>query len=119
MKRPNFEPPEPYGTYLGPAVTMSGRLRSSLPLNVRCVFRGTLEGTFIRIDRNADVQTTACTAQQAVIAGHFTGAMSVVDSIVILPHATVAADIRAADIQIIEGATFEGSIETYERDERH
>jgi len=54
-----------------------------------------------------------------VIAGRFVGAMSVVDRVVILPNATVAADIKAADIQIAEGATFEGSIETYDRNERH
>lgn len=119
MKRLNFEPSEPYGTYIGPAVTMNGRLRSSLPLNLRCTFHGVLEGTFIRIDRNADIQTSTCTARQAVIAGRFAGAMSVVDSIVMLPNAIVAADIKAADIHIIEGAKFEGSIETYDRDESH
>jgi len=98
---------------------MNGRLRSSLPLNLRCAFHGALEGTFIRIDRNADIQTSTCTARQVVIAGRFAGAVSVADSIVILPNAIVAADIKAADIHIIEGAKFQGSIETYDRDERH
>ncbi|MEN6499329.1 MAG: polymer-forming cytoskeletal protein [Rectinema sp.] len=119
MKRLNFEPPEPYGTHIGSAVTMNGKLSSSLPLNLLCTFHGSLNGTFIRIDRNADVHTSTCTAQQMVIAGRFVGAMSVVDGVVILPNATVAADIKAADIQIAEGAIFEGSIETYDRNERH
>jgi cytoskeletal protein CcmA (bactofilin family) len=119
MKRLNFEPPEPYGTYIGPAVTLNGQLHSSLPLNLRCAFHGSLEGTFIRIERNADIKTSTCTAQQAVIAGRFAGAMNVADTIVILPNATVTGSLRAADIQIIEGAKFEGSIEMHDRDGGH
>jgi len=111
MKRLNFEPPEPFGTYIGPAVTLNGKLRSSLPLNLRCVFHGSLEGTFIRIDHNADIKTSACTVQRAVIAGRLVGSLNVADTIVILPKATVTADIKAADIRIIEGAKFEGTIE--------
>jgi len=111
MRRLNFEPPEPYATYIGPAVILNGKLRSNLPLDLRCVLHGSLEGTFIRIDHNADIETGMCTAQHAVIAGRFTGPLNVADTIVILPNANVLADIKAANIRIFEGAKFEGDIE--------
>ncbi|GAB6277787.1 MAG: hypothetical protein SAMD01599839_23270 [Rectinema sp.] len=111
MKRLNFEPPEPYATYIGPAVILNGKLRSNLPLDLRCALHGSLEGTFIRIDRNADIETNTCTVQKALIAGRFTGSMNAADTIVILPNANVRADIKAAHIRIIEGAKFEGDIE--------
>ena len=126
MRKLNFEPPEPYATYIGPSVGLKGKLSSSLPLDLRCVLHGTLEGTFVRVGRSAIVDVNACNVHEAVIAGRFSGSLNATNSIVILPNANVQADIKATKIRIIEGAKFEGHIEVtdislneHERDRGH
>jgi len=111
MKVLSFEPPAPFATQVGQSVTLNGKLRSNLPLSLRCTFRGSIEGTFIRIERSAHIEAESCTVQNAVIAGSFTGRIKALDSLAFLPGAHIAADIYAARLQIMEGAAFEGSIE--------
>lgn len=111
MKGLSFEPPEPFATQIGQSVIMNGNLRSNLPLSLRCTFRGSIEGTFLRIERNAHIEANTCTVQKAVIAGRFTGQIKAFDSLVLLPSSHISATISTARLQIIEGATFEGGIE--------
>ncbi len=111
MKVLSFEPPEPFATQIGQSVILNGKLRSNLPLSLRCTLRGSIEGTFVRIERSAHIEANSCTVQNAVIAGCFTGRLKAVDSLVFLPSSHISADIYTARLQIIEGATFEGGIE--------
>ena len=110
MKKLNLEPSEPYGTHIGPALILNGILRSSQPLDLHCVFHGSIEGTFIKITRNAKIDVDLLRARQVIIAGQFKGYMSVSEEIVILPNASVKSDIKVSCLHIIEGAQFEGKI---------
>ena len=110
MKKLNLEPSEPYGTHIGPAIILNGILRSSQPLDLHCVFHGSIEGTFIKISRNAKIEADLLRAQKVIIAGQFNGSMSVSEEIIILPGASVTSDIKVACLHIIEGAQFEGKI---------
>ena len=110
MKKLNLEPSEPYGTHIGPALILNGILRSSQPLDLHCVFHGSIEGTFIKISRNAKIEADLLRAQKVIIAGQFNGSMSVSEEIIILPGASVTSDIKVACLHIIEGAQFEGKI---------
>ncbi|OQB95644.1 MAG: Polymer-forming cytoskeletal [Spirochaetes bacterium ADurb.Bin110] len=110
MKKLNLEPSEPYATHIGPALALNGILRSSQPLDLHCVFHGSIEGTFIKISRNAKIEADLLRAQKVIIAGQFNGSMSVSEEIIILPGASVTSDIKVACLHIIEGAQFEGKI---------
>jgi cytoskeletal protein CcmA (bactofilin family) len=112
MKKLNFEPSEPYATHIGPAVAMRGKLRSSLPLDLRCSLNGSIEASFIRIASSAHIETRDCDVAVAIIAGDFAGSMRATESILILPNAKVHAHIKAARVQIADGALFEGEIDT-------
>ncbi len=111
MKKSNLEPSEPYATHIGPALKLNGILRSNQPLDLHCAFHGSIEGTFIKISKNAIIEADLLKAHQVVIAGQFKGSMSVSEEIIILPNANVSSDIRVACLHIIEGSQFEGKIE--------
>lgn len=120
MKRQSIEPSEAYATSIGPAVHLRGKLRSSLPLDLRCALQGsTIEGSFVRIAQGAAVEATECSVARAAILGRFSGSMSASESIVILPKANVRAHIKAPRIEIIEGALFEGEIDVIDNSDAH
>jgi len=112
MKKLNFEPSEPYGTHIGPAIAMKGKLRSSLPLDLRCSLNGSIEASFIRIAPSAHIEAQECDVVEAIIAGEFAGSIRATESILMLPKAKVHAHVEAATVQIADGALFEGEIDT-------
>ncbi len=105
-----MEPDEAYATEAGFGVRMSGNLRTSKPLNIRGAFSGTIQGTFIRIERGATVAASPLSAARVIVAGSFSGTIRASEYVVLMPGSTVSAAIDTVTLQIMQGASFEGSI---------
>jgi cytoskeletal protein CcmA (bactofilin family) len=110
MKWLAVEPDEAYATETGPGVRMKGNLVTQKPLNIRGTFNGTIQGTFIRIERGAEVSASPLSALEVVVAGRFSGSIRASRYVLLMPGSSVSADISASMIQIMQGASFEGSV---------
>ena len=104
---------------IGQSIRIKGEITAREPFLVTGHIEGTIEvdGHTLTIAEGANVAATA-TADTVVIQGTVKGAMSAASRIVVQPSAKIEGEFSAPSINIVDGATVQGRIETTRRKEQ-
>lgn len=108
---PGAAPAIPNGTFLGPNVTIDGKISGNEPV----LIEGTVHGEInlageLRVGTKARIEAKVH-AKNVTVEGKITGDITADDRVELVASATVDGNIRAPKIIVAEGARFRGNVD--------